>query len=173
MKRGISTWLMTKVVMLIFLTMTFAVILSFTGLVQQRAVADSAQHLTLRVKDSIQALLGIRAETGTRSVVLPEEIPGDSDRSIPYTVNIWTENEDNGYKEVYIAIAENLHSPGDDIESYITASSFKFEDEDYRIKLGVENDNGDELMLNSSAFSIIHVRKEGNVFRIYGGRRRN
>lgn len=171
MKRGISTWLMTKVVMLIFLTMTFAVILSFTGLVQQRAVADSAQHLTLRVKDSIQALLGIRAETGTRSVVLPEEIPGDSDRSIPYTVNIWTENEDNGYKEVYIAIAENLHSPGDDIESYITASSFKFED--YRIKLGVENDNGDELMLNSSAFSIIHVRKEGDIFRIYGGRRRN
>ncbi|MFW5902268.1 MAG: hypothetical protein ACOCTT_00055 [archaeon] len=165
MKRGIATWLMTKVVMLIFLTMTFAVILSFTGLVQQRAVADSSQHLVLRVKDSIQALLGIRAETGTRFVVMPEEIPEDSDRSIPYTMHIWTESSD----EVYIAIAEDLHSPGKDIDSYIAASSFTFED--YEIELG-EDDNGeDNLILNSSAYGIVYVRKEGNLFRIYGGRR--
>ncbi len=165
MKKGISTWLMTKVVMLIFLTMTFAIILSFTGLVQQRATADAAQHLTVRVKDSIQALLGLGAHTGTRFVVMPEEIPEDAERSVPYTLHIMKESDE----EVYIAVTEGEYSKGEDIESYITASTFKFEG-DYEIELSYDDSDYDEsdLKLNSSSWRAVNIIKEGEVFKIYG-----
>jgi len=180
MKRGISVWLMTKVVMLIFLTMTFAVIMSFTGLVQQRSVSDSAYHLTTRLKDAIQGLLGIRAGTGTRFIVMPREIPEDSVRATPYTFHILLDEDDDEQQQIYIMIAEGLYGEddGDEIDNYVTASSFKLEG-DYRFNLSYSAlpnwDEKDELILNSSiddgyGEGRINIMRDGEQFRIYPSR---
>jgi len=175
MKRGISVWLMTKVVMLIFLTMTFAVIMSFTGLVQQRSVADSAQHLTSRIKDAIQGLLGIRADTGTRFVVIPEKIPQGAVRSTDYTFHITTAEGND--QEIYIMIAEGLYSSEDEITDYVTASSFELDaDSEFRFNLSysVPEDWSEEedLVINSSdnggyGGGRINIMKDRKDFKIY------
>lgn len=170
MKKGISTWLMTKVVMLIFLTLTFGIIMSFTGIVQQRALSDSAQHITGRVKTSIQALLGIRAETGSRYVVIPDEIPENSDRSTTYTVNLFKPNSNP--QKLSIAIAEGTgFSSSNRPDRYISASSFNFPSgSDYNFTLGSSSGGSDEIFLSSEDINKIIIKKDGEEFILFGAK---
>lgn len=164
MKKGISTWLFTKVVMLVFLTLMFGIILSFTSLVQQRSIAESAQQITIRTKDSIQALLGIRAESGSREVVLPTEIPRDTARSTRYTVHIFT-TQDINEEIISIAIARGEYDEHEGIPAgnYIAASSFRLPQ-----GYGASGSPWDKYF-PSSEYSKLIITRTGQEFNIEGG----
>lgn len=165
MKKGISTWLMTKVVMLMFLTVTFGIIISFTGLIQQRSMAESAQQISVRTKDSIQALLGIKAQTGTRKVVLPDQIPRDSGRSIRYTVHIFTTSSSGGNgPTVSVAVARGTYESDIPSGNYLSASSFTLPS-GYTVSILPSG----EAFLQSNATSSIVIEKTGETeFKISG-----
>lgn len=162
MNKGISTWLFTKMVMLVFLTMTFAIIMSFTGLVQQRSLSEAAQQIAFETTDGIQSLLGIKAEKGFRFIIIPDEIPRESENSIQYTVDIYKPEGDT----LGVAIARGKHEKEVPPGKYITGTSFKLpEDYDLTISGG---DEPDQILLTSEDYNFIIVEMEGKDFTVYG-----
>ena len=159
MKKGISTWLLTKVVMLVFLTMTFAILISFAGLVEQRALSESAQHLSMRVTDSAQSLLGIKAESGSQCIVLPERIPRDTDRAISYTMDIYKTNQNT----LVVTVARGTYDTNIPEGNYIAGTSFKLP-QGYDLEIG----NGEGVLLPSEKYNFVIVSRQGKSFTVMG-----
>lgn len=171
MNRGISTWLFTKIVMLVFLTMTFAIIISFTGLVQQRSLSESAQQIALETTDGVQSLLGVNAQQGFRFVILPDEIPEEAENSFKYTVDIYKPQGESN--TLAVAVAQ-----GDYIEEvpsgkYLAGNSFKLPS-GYSLELvevEVETEKEivqNQLLITSDEYNFIIIEMNGKNFRVYG-----
>ncbi len=167
MNRGISTWLFTKVVMLIFLTMTFAIILSFTSVVQQRAVAEAGEQITINIKDSTLSLLGIKSLRASRHVILPETIPKTSERGEKYTVHLRKSGTQG--PNISVAIALGHHDNTGQIDSYLTASSFNIPSS-YNVYFLDDSDSvaGNDLVLNSEDYNFVIIESTPGVLNISG-----
>lgn len=75
MKKGIAVWTMSKLVMLIFLILTFAAVIGYVSLLSERVTADSAQSITMQLKSTLNAIIATDALDATLVVPLPTEIP--------------------------------------------------------------------------------------------------
>jgi len=75
MGRGIAVWTMSKIVMLIFLFLVFSSVIMYTQLLNQRAIADAAQSVTMQIKSTLTAVVSSEAFDATLAVPLPSEIP--------------------------------------------------------------------------------------------------
>ncbi len=165
MRKGISTWLFTKVVMLIFLTMTFAIIMSFTSVVQQRSKAEAAQQIAINVKDSTLSLLGVKAQKAERFVRMPGKVPEETEEGEEYSVRI-TKEKGNDFTTVTVAIALGLHEEPDEI-NYLTATSFKVPNQ-YAVGIEGNLDSEEGLLMKSTDYQFTVIELLDSDINIWG-----
>lgn len=79
--KGISIWLFSKVVMLIFLLTVFGTVIGFLGIVNEKVAADSAESLASQVKDSVKTVVGSGLLSASIFVPLPKALPEKSELS--------------------------------------------------------------------------------------------
>lgn len=132
MMKGISVWLFSKMVMLIFLLMVFATVLGFLKIVSEKVGSDSAESLAIQVKDSIRSVTAGDLISATRIIPLPTTLPEKSEiaqtpetRIKPYTLRIMSTPATNpaggsNDKIVTVAVSWELTAP----KSYAAAASF-------------------------------------------------
>lgn len=149
MDKGISTWLFSKIVMLIFLVLVFSSVLAIMNIISERAFADSAEVIAINIKDAMQGVITTGALSGQRVVPLPQRIPEDiqETKARLYTVVI-EKNSDI----ISIAVAWGSFSRKDDIKSYVSASML-FVSPSLSINLA------SPLVLNSSDFRFFVANK--------------
>lgn len=158
MDKGMSTWIFSKMVMLIFLTLTFGIIMSFTGLVRQRAKIDSARATTEELKSVAQEIVTTSAESAERLVPIPENIP-ETDKGNHYTIHVY-KTDSGAQNSLVIAIANGLHSNEDEIDSYLTASSMKTAK---TINIGGDNDEERGVYRSNETYYILFSMDSGNL----------
>jgi len=73
--KAIAVWTMSKVVMFIFLILTFTSVVLFVNVLNERVVADSAQSVAIQIKSTMTAIISSDALDATLVVPLPGEIP--------------------------------------------------------------------------------------------------
>jgi hypothetical protein len=75
MGKGIAVWTMSKVVMLIFLLLTFSFVIGYIHILNERVVSDSAQTITMQLKSTMTSLVSTDALNARLTIALPDEIP--------------------------------------------------------------------------------------------------
>jgi hypothetical protein len=121
--RGISVWMFSKIVMLVFLLVTFSTVIGFMRLTSDKVSTDSAQALAMQLKDAIETTLYTNTISSQAVVPIPKTLPetgGSTDVSKlkSFTVNVDSELTADG-KIIYVAIGW-----GDNPSTYTAASSF-------------------------------------------------
>jgi len=121
--RGISVWMFSKIVMLVFLLVTFSTVIGFMRLTSDKVATDSAQALAMQIKDAIETTLYTNTISSQTVVPIPKTLPetgGSSDvtKLKSFTVNVDSTLSPDG-KIVYVAIGW-----GDNPPTYTAASSF-------------------------------------------------
>ncbi|MBS3060068.1 MAG: hypothetical protein J4432_01015 [DPANN group archaeon] len=131
MKRGISVWLFSKIVMLVFLFTMFATMTFFMNLLNERIANDSAQSLILQIQDSIQSVVSIDALSHTVVVPIPDKLPEEvSGISIttgnrPYTlrVRVQPKGPQSGDNFISIALAWGTYTDENEPNRYTSAAA--------------------------------------------------
>ncbi len=149
--RGISTWLFSKIVMLIFVTMVFGSLLSIMNIVNERSYSDSATVIATNIRDAVQGVATTGALSAQRVVPLPKTLPEDtpSVRGREYTVVL---NYDTAKQSLSTAIAWNSYLDMSQIKGF-TASSLLYTPS-ITLKKPVVN-----LVVNSSYYRYFVVNK--------------
>lgn len=124
--KGISIWLFSKIVMLVFLIITFSTVLGFMKLSKDRISADSAEALAMQIKDAILTTLHTNTLSSQAVVPIPKTLPEsfgnvEEARLKTYTVKINSTTPDptTGEQVIYVAIGW-----GENPSVYAAASSF-------------------------------------------------
>ncbi|MEM0372791.1 MAG: hypothetical protein QXO69_03080 [archaeon] len=86
--KGLSTWLFSKVVMLVFLVSTFAIMTGVLAIVKERSFADSAEALAFQIKDAFQGVISTSALSSQKVVPIPERLPDDVKSASPRTYRV-------------------------------------------------------------------------------------
>ena len=131
-ERAIAVWIFSKIVMLIFLFMTFAIILSYMHMMNERVSADSAEALTMQIKNTVQSLMASEALEAQLVVPLPASLPepgysaetgsyGETGKMRSYTLNTYYESGAESYISIALAWGKHDASNAGDF-SYAAAS---------------------------------------------------
>ena len=126
--KGISVWMFSKIVMLVFLVITFSTVLGFMRLTNERVMADSAEALAMQIKDAMQTALYTHTVSSQAIVPIPKTLPElgdavpDKSKTKPYTVFIKKITATEG-DVIYVAIGW-----GSNPTSFVAASSFLTKD---------------------------------------------
>ena len=125
--KGISVWMFSKIVMLVFLVVTFSTVLGFMRLTNERVMADSAEALAMQIKDAMQTALYTHTVSSQAIVPIPKTLPelsdaSDKSKTKPYTVVIKKIPAAEG-DVIYVAIGW-----GSSPTSFVAASSFLTKD---------------------------------------------
>ena len=125
--KGISVWMFSKIVMLVFLVVTFSTVLGFMRLTNERVMADSAEALAMQMKDAMQTALYTHTVSSQAIVPIPKTLPelgdtSDKSKTKPYTVVIKKTAATEG-DVIYVAIGW-----GSSPASFVAASSFLTKD---------------------------------------------
>lgn len=159
--RGISVWLFSKIVMLIFLFLIFSTVLSLMNMLSERAYADAAEVITMNAKDAIQGVMTTGALSGQRVVPLPKRIPEgiEGGRTRDYTLVLTRQGN-----SISIAIAWGTFIRISDIRGYVTASLLYIEP-------NAVIDMPDPLVLDSDSFRFFVANKttKAGVSEVYIG----
>lgn len=101
--RGISVWMFSKLVMLVFLVVTFSIVIGFLKLTNDKVASDAAESMAIQIKDAIQAT----TMTGTTSsgTIVP----------IPKTLPEGTHGIEEKYQKPFIATINSTISGGQKI----------------------------------------------------------
>ncbi len=124
--RGLSVWIFSKMVMLIFLIVTFATVTGFLRLSNERVMADSAEALAMQVKDTMHATLYTTTVSSRSFITLPKTLPESSQNTQngkprAYTLVLGNSQPETGSEQViYAAVGWGYNS-----ESFVAASSFR------------------------------------------------
>ena len=122
MKRGFGMWIMSKLVMFIFLFSLVAALSGYYVIYQHKVIDDTAKKFTQSISEVISDALSY--QTMTRVVWLDSNI-WIRDTSRPYTIVI--EYVDGGggssFNRVVIFLAWNDHNSTDNIEGFASASA--------------------------------------------------
>jgi len=121
--KGISIWLFSKIVMLVFLIITFSTVLGFMKLSKDRISADSAEALAMQIKDAILTTLHTNTLSSQAVVPIPKTLPEsfgnvEETRLKTYTVKV-SSTPVTGEQVIYVAIGW-----GENPSVYAAASSF-------------------------------------------------
>lgn len=76
--RGLSVWLFSKIVMLVFLFLVFGTVMGFVRIVNEKVSADSAETLASQVKNGVQSILETTAVAASTVVPLPKTLPSET-----------------------------------------------------------------------------------------------
>jgi hypothetical protein len=122
--RGLSIWMFSKIVMLVFLIATFSIVMGFLRLTNDRVVVDSAEAIAMQIKDTVQTTLYTNTISSTAIVPIPRGIPEtegsvQTAKSEAYTVIINKTAGEAGEDIVYVAIGI-----GKNPAAFLAASSF-------------------------------------------------
>jgi hypothetical protein len=122
MQKGISVWIFSKIVMLIFLFLTLSAVLSYMHLISERVNADSAEALTMQMKNAVQSVMIQETLSSQLVVPLPETLPEKGygaekyeERGVTrlYTLRISTTKDTSNNDYVSIALAWGAHEAAD------------------------------------------------------------
>jgi hypothetical protein len=120
--KGISIWMFSKIVMLVFLIVTFSTVVGFLRLASDKVATDSAQALAMQIKDAIETTLYTNTISSQTVVPIPKTLPesgGSTEAKLKsFTVNVGSTASSNG-KVIYAAVGW-----GDNPSTYTAASSF-------------------------------------------------
>ena len=75
MKDGISVWIFSKIVMLIFLFLVFATVISFMKILSEKTSADAAEALATQITYAIHTTITSITLSSDLLIPLPETIP--------------------------------------------------------------------------------------------------
>lgn len=75
MRKAISMWIFSRVVMLVFLFLTFFTVLSFMRVMNERVASDAGKVMTMQIHDSLQSVLSSRVLASQLVVPIPEKLP--------------------------------------------------------------------------------------------------
>jgi hypothetical protein len=149
--KGISTWLFSKMVMLIFVTLVFGSMLSILNMIKERSYSDSAEVLASNIRDALQGVANTGSLSAQRVVplprVIPENTPGVQGRE--YTVVMDYDDDQSAFS---IAIAWNSYTDIKKIKGF-TASSLL-----YTPKITLR-EPVDDLVVDSGSYRFIVVNK--------------
>lgn len=129
MGKGLSMWIFSKVVMLIFLFAVFGMVVGFLKMAQEKVMVDSAEGVTLRVKSAVENMVSSSVSANGIYVAIPRKIPEESGRSFgaegslisrPYTLAV-SSADVSGAKLFSVALS---FDNSDDPETYAASSSF-------------------------------------------------
>ena len=174
--KGVSVWIMSKIVMLIFLFLTFSIVLSFLKIGSDKAKNDAAEALTKQVKDNIQNTISSNTLKSDVSIPLAKTIPKEiygldaSDEMSFYTITI---GKDDTQDMLWTAVAWGTHTPTNPPKGYV-ASSFTFVPSDYTLVCDKGPDSLDKpkscnpLIVSSEDYRFLNIEisneyKEINV----------
>jgi hypothetical protein len=122
--KGISVWLFSKMVMLIFLLTVFATVLGFLKIVNEKIGTDSAESLATQIRNTIRIVLEGPIISANMAVGLPKTLPEKSEveksqetRARSYSMRI-TGNP--ATRLIIVAVSWQTISP----TTYVAASSF-------------------------------------------------
>ena len=108
-EKGLSTFLFSKIVMLAFLVTTFAVVLSYMKLINERVQNDSAAALASQIRDSIETSLHSAALESRAVVALP--------KTLPEAIQGARESVETGKFRTYTLLIQKINTTGNDIIS--------------------------------------------------------
>jgi hypothetical protein len=168
--KGMSMWIFSRVVMLIFLFMTFAAVISFMRVVNERSTADAGKIMTMQISDALQGVLGSRVLSSQVIIPLPTVLPEtgilkpseSAGFSRTYTLTIITSaGPSNGSVLLSTGLAWGKHVPGEDV-TYTTASSI-VTDEGFRLNsVYATNVPRPSIMISSEDASFMIINKVWN-----------
>lgn len=75
MEKGLSVWIFSKLVMLIFLFLVFATVISFMKILSEKTSADAAEALSTQITDALQTTIASVTLSSDLLIPLPETIP--------------------------------------------------------------------------------------------------
>lgn len=152
-RKGLSVWLFSKVVMFIFLFLTFASVISFMKIVSDRTAADAAEVLAMQVTEAVQTSLLTPSLSSKMIVPIPRTLPemaSVGSRARFYTLHIFA----SGGK-LSAAIGW-----GADPRSYAAASSVQLGDISFK--------NSVPLEAFSDSYPYIVIFKSGQFLCVQG-----
>ncbi len=122
--KGLSVWIFSKMVMLIFLIVTFATVTGFLRLSNERVMADSAEALAMQVKDTMHATLYTTTVSSRSFITLPKTLPESSQNTQNGKPRAYTlvlgDSRTGDEQVIYAAVGW-----GENPESFAAASSFR------------------------------------------------
>ena len=111
-------------VMLIFLVVTFATVVGFLRLSNDRVMTDSAEALAMQVKDSMHATLYTSTVSSHSFITLPKTIPETSENTQTGKPKAYTlvlgQSGETGEQVIYAAVGW-----GENPDSFVAAASFR------------------------------------------------
>ena len=117
--KGISVWMFSKIVMLVFLVSTFSVVIGFLRLTNERVSADAAEALAMQIKDAIQTTLHTNTISSQAVVPVPKTIPESGGSIETGKLKTYTVVVNQSGDVIYAAIGW-----GERPSVYVAASSF-------------------------------------------------
>ena len=148
--KGISIWLFSKIVMLVFLIATFSTVLGFMKLSKDRVSADSAEALAMQIKDAILTTLHTNTLSSKAVVPIPRTLPEaygnvEESRLKMFTVKVSsTAPTATGEQIIYVAIGW-----GQSPVAYAAASSF------YTSNVDIVNPGGGLSFFSNYSFFVV------------------
>ena len=73
--KGIEIWIFSKITMLIFTVAMFGIFLGFNELISEKAFADSAEVLTIQIKDGFQGVTSSGSLESQKVIPIPDRLP--------------------------------------------------------------------------------------------------
>jgi len=121
--KGLSVWMLSKIVMLVFLLATFTTVVGFLRIANEKVSSDVAGALAMQIKDAIQTTLYTTTVSSQTVIPIPKTLPEEgenaaSGKAKTFTVNVNSILADDG-RIVYAAVGW-----GENPASYAAASSF-------------------------------------------------
>ena len=157
MKKGLSVWLFSKMVMLAFLILIFALMSGFLTILTERAYSDSALVLTFQIKEAVLSVSSSNTVSIQRVVPLPKFLPDDkmSNKRAYYLV---IKKASSGGNNVVFAITKGIF-----YANTFVASSSLF------LTSGVSTNlaGSSAFKINSNDFHFFVVQKKNNKISFY------
>lgn len=121
--KGISVWIFSKMVMLVFLILTFSTVLGFLKLTNERISVDSAEGVAMQIKDAMQSTLYANTLTSEAAVPIPKTLPEISETYVSGRLKVYTVQVNvTGPKDRQVVFA--MVGWGNAPAAYASASSF-------------------------------------------------
>ncbi len=155
--KGISTWLFSKVAMLVFLVTVFSIMAGFINIVNERTFADAAEAFTIQIKDGLQGVISTGSLSAQKVIPIPKMLPGEVQTTQRFfVVDIVERGLDSS---IYTAVSWDVSS---DPPSKYASSSLLYYPEDIKFKgLTIDSDTTLRFKSEDYRFLVISKQKQG------------
>ena len=160
MKKGLSVWLFSKLVMFSFLVAIFAIMAQMMFILNDRAYIDSATLLVLQAKESAGAVFNSNTVEIEKAVPLPKALPEKTENSKNYYFVIKKNTPiGSGSSSISFAVTKGTYS-----KKIFSASAILYYSNAIDTNLGTSN----ELILSSLEYHYLLIKKQTDKVEFYG-----